>query len=148
MQPIVPPGTRREISTPSSGETFLLGNTFPERQLILGCSARLLVLIGGGPGSVREANTMLSWGGLVLPLGATRGAAGAMAFEEAPEAASARVDIEQAKRRAVASEVVDDREWVSVSSGTVSEAIGVVGRVIERISTGADPAAKSGGADQ
>lgn len=68
------------ITAPTNGFLCLSGNTFVERQIVLGMAAAFYVVIGGGPNTCREANVALKSGRIVLPLACTGGAAEGASF--------------------------------------------------------------------
>jgi hypothetical protein len=98
------------VADPKEGDTFRLGPNFPERQLILGMSAKINCMIGGGPGTIREANATLASGGIVLPIGCTAGAAAGLTFD-LPDPMECSFDMNLARARAVESGFMSAAEW-------------------------------------
>lgn len=112
------------IPVPALGLTHYLGTSLFERQIILGLATRLLVVIGGGPGTAREANTSLAEGAVVLPLGVTGGVAAGLRFNREDER-DAAIDFCMARRRAVnEAGVLTDSQWEQlISSRSTPESI-------------------------
>jgi len=83
---------------PQHGRIVEAGHSYKDRQLILGMSAKICVLIGGGPGATREANVALQSGGVVLPIACCGGAAAGL-FYDLVDPLEQRVDFELAQQR-------------------------------------------------
>lgn len=124
---------RCRIADPAEGLTMHLGHSFPERQSILGMATRIVCLIGGGPGSVREANTVFATGGFVLPVGCSGGAAAGIAYE-AGDPIEESVDLAAAEIRAVSCGLLASSEWQCLASATseVQDAANVVLTAVKR----------------
>jgi len=91
-----------ELDAPDDcpGKLLIMGRRFEERQIILGMSCRIAILVGGGPGATREANVTLQNGGVVLPITSTGGAAGGACFET-DDPFERQLNIDAAGRQAV-----------------------------------------------
>ncbi len=125
---------RESVQEPPEGWVLRLGDFFPERQMILGVSARINIVIGGGPGATREANTTLANGGFVLPIGCTGGAASGLEFDLS-DPIECRIDLETAKRQATSDEFMSEYHWEGMSSPLESytRAVRIVYTAIQQV---------------
>lgn len=57
------------------GKELFMGRSREDEELILGMSARLTIIVGGGCHATKVANATLASGGLVIPIASTGGAA-------------------------------------------------------------------------
>lgn len=91
---------RHGISPPVKGNLLFAGENFVQRQFILGQSAAIAIVIGGGPNTVREANVTLRSGGILLPVACTGGAAAGLDYDSEYEI-ERKIDFEAARSRAI-----------------------------------------------
>ena len=73
-------------------------------------SAKVTVLIGGGPGATREANVALRSGSILLPLCSTGGAAAGANWDQ-DDPLECAVDLALTRKNAVASLDITDDVW-------------------------------------
>jgi predicted Rossmann-fold nucleotide-binding protein len=106
--------TNCKEADPVEGDTFHLGANFPERQLILGMSSKINCLIGGGPGSMREANATLYSGNILLPVACAGGVGGGLTFD-LPDAWECSFDFALARSRALDDGFISPDDWARLN---------------------------------
>jgi hypothetical protein len=99
---------RHGIEPPQNGRLLLQGNSFVDRQFILGMSGAFSVVIGGGPNTCREANVAMQSGRVVLPIACTGGAASGMHFPNYDDIEQ-QIDLKLAREVALQRGVDQDR---------------------------------------
>jgi hypothetical protein len=120
--------------TPLHGTLVETGQTFQDRQFVLGMAARIIVLIGGGPGAAREANVSLKCGGVVLPIACSGGAAAGKSFG-LHDPLQDQVHLETSKRQAIDHRLVSAEHWDAIADpdGVPERVVRIVCHTIERL---------------
>ncbi|HBJ33647.1 MAG TPA: hypothetical protein DDZ51_02570 [Planctomycetaceae bacterium] len=122
------------MELPEQGRVVLAGRSFGERQFALGMTAKISVLIGGGPGATREANVVLKSGGILLPIGSTGGAASGDAWG-LDDPLENQVDLQLARRIAVEDNGMAEEDWAGLTSShtEVEQAIRSISTMIRQV---------------
>ena len=107
------------LGYPKFGNVLIIGDSYQQRQVVLGKVASIVVIIGGGPGTCREANASLLGGGVVFPFACTGGAASGMEFQS-PDEWGQRIDLTLARQVALDSGIMPQYHYDALCDPTGS----------------------------